>query len=240
MAVTTIATFFPKPPSASRHYRHVLAGVIRSEKDIYALFAATWHNEHHQALVSTAEVELINDAEALGAMIGPLKLLKLEFSSSSFDSQTLVRINALAQTIGSALMQMFHFSTHLTPRLKGRFERLTGALADNTIGDVMAVLTLIEQSLKTSDPLPSMLPVPLLARALGLQQHILRLDKGEDVITKDQILDESFRKYCVVVGSFVQLLAACDDLVMEVKKVCGETHVIDVENWPLMNHAEVS
>lgn len=238
MAFTAVVMLFPRPPSASRHHRGVLARVIRSEKDLYALYTATWHHGHHKTLVATAEAELLKDGETLGSIMGPLKMLKLEFSTSNFDSDTLVRISLLCSTIGSSLMQMFHFSAHLPQRLRDRFERLSGAFKDTNIGDIMAVLTLVEQSLKTGDPLPSLLPVPLVARAINLQQKLLRLDKGEDVVSKEMILQEEFRRYCVVLGAYVQLLGACDELVMVVKRVCGETHVVDIENWPLLDHVD--
>ncbi|KAF2098023.1 hypothetical protein NA57DRAFT_76820 [Rhizodiscina lignyota] len=230
---SAIVMFFPRPPSASRHFRQVMSGTIRNIKDLYALFVATF-NDPYDGLLDTVEKEALAIGNTQSSLMGPLKMLKLEFSSSSFDSDTLVKLNALCMTINSAMVQMIVFSAKLPQHLKDRFARLSGALDENIIGDIMAVLTLIEQTLKTSDPLPAVLPVPLTARCLGLQRKVQKLQAGEDVVSKDMIMNEDYRKYCVVVSSFVQFINATDELVMIVKSACGETHLVDVESWPLM------
>jgi len=236
---SAIVMFFPRPPSASRHYRKIMAGTIRNMKDLYALFVASF-SDPHEGLLDTVEKETLNIAETQLALIGPIKMLKLEFSSTNFDSDTLTRVNSLCMVINQAMVQLFLFSAKLPTRLRQRFVRLSGALDENIVGDIMAVLTLIEQSLKTADPLPALLPVPLTARCLGLQRKMKKLQSGEDVITRDMIMDEEYRKYCVVVSSFVQIVSVADELVMVVKEACGETHVVDVESWPLMSREDQS
>lgn len=237
LAMAAIVMFFPRPPSANRHYRHVIAGVLRRHKDMYALFVTAWNNPRKD-LVATAEAEAISNGEAVGAILGPLKLLKLEFSTSPFDAPTLIKICVLCQTINTSLMQLFHFSAKLPPHLKSRFGRLSSAFEESLIGEIMAVLTMAELSLKTGDPLPALLPTPLIARSLGLQSKLMRLSVGEDVVTTEMVLDEEFRKYCCVLGAFVQALTAIDEMVMAIKACCGETHVVDVENWPLLEDSE--
>lgn len=231
---SAVVMLIPRPPSASRHYRAVLAASIRNMKDLYALFVASWHNMP-EGLLDTAVTETINAADTLGSLLGPIKMLKFEFSTTSFDSETLTKVTGLCMTINQALIQLFTFSTRLPPHLRRRFAALSGALEESVVGDVMAVLSLIEASLKTGDPLPAVLPVPLLARSLGLQRKLRKLESGEDFVNREMILDEDFRKYCVVVASFVQILGATDELVMIIKGASGETHVVDLEAWPLMS-----
>lgn len=202
-------------------------------KDLYALFVASYRDPH-EGLIDTVEKETLTIAESHLALIGPIKMTKLEFSITNFDADTLTKVNSLCMTNNQALVQLFIFSAKLRTELRDRFVRLSGALDENIVGDIMAVLTLIEQSLKTGDPLPALLPVPLTARCLGLQRRVQKLRSGEEFVTKEMIMNEEYRKYCVVISSFVQIINATDELVLVVKGACGETHVVDAESWPLM------
>lgn len=225
-----IVTFLPRPPSAARHNCEVISGTIRTNKDLYALLLASWRNPHDD-LSAVAEKLAIQNAETLAALAGPIALLRFEFSSSNFDSATLRQVLGLCVTINESLGQLLIFSVKLSQQLKNRFASLSGALDEGVIGDIMAVLTLVEQALKTGDPLPAMLPVPLVARCLGASRNTnTDAEWDRHALSLDLVREESFRKYCVVLSAFVQLLGAVDELVFVVKGAVGETQIVDLED----------
>lgn len=59
-----IVTFFPKPPSGSRHVRRLLFKNLLGVKDRYALFASTWRDPSSD-LIEIAEKEGIAFYEVL-------------------------------------------------------------------------------------------------------------------------------------------------------------------------------
>jgi hypothetical protein len=225
---SAIVIFIPRPPSASRHYRRILSRTIRSNKDLYALYVASWSHEYPD-LKETTEKQILINSETLASIAGPVLLLKFEFSSSNFDAATLTHVTNLCMTINQSLSQLLVYSSLLPRDLKEMFARLSGALDERIIGDLMAVLTLVEQSLKTGDPLPAVLPVPLIARCVGLNRAFARQESGHGTLSMDTIKEKGFRKYCVVMSAFVQMLSAADELVWRIKTAVGETSYVDVE-----------
>jgi hypothetical protein len=233
---SAIVIFIPRPPSASRHYRRILSSTIRSNKDLYALFVTSWSHEYSD-LKETSEKQILTDSETLEAIAGPIGLLKFEFSSSNFDVVTLTHVTNLCMTINQSLSQLLVYSSLLPQAQKERFARLSGALDERVIGDLMAVLTLVEQSLKTGDPLPAVLPVPLIASCVRLNRAFAGEEAGQLTLGTDAIREEGFRKYCVVLSAFIQLLGATDELVWRVKTAVGETSYVDVEQ-PFLSRNE--
>lgn len=225
---SAIVIFIPRPPSASRHCRRILSSTLRSSKDLYALYVTSWSHEYPD-LKETSEKQILTNGETLGSILGPIGLLKFEFSSSNFDAGTLTHVTNLCMTINQSLGQLLMYSSQLPQHLKERFARLSGALDERVVGDLMAVLTLVEQSLQTGGPLPALLPVPLIARCVGLNRAFAREEAGKGSLSMDTIKEEGFRKYCVVLSAFVQLLGAADELVWQVKTAVGETSYVDVE-----------
>lgn len=219
---SAIVTFFPRPPSASRHYRRVLSSTIRNSKDLYALYVTSWSRDYTD-MQETSEKNTLANYKTLAEIAGPINLLKFEFSSSNFDAATLTHVVNLCMTINQCLSQLMVYSKALPQDLKDRFARLSGALDDRIIGDLMAVLTLVEQSLKTGDPLPAVLPVPLIARCANLDRAFSKAEAGNGSLTMDTIREEGFRKYCVVLSAFIQLLGSADELVWWIKTAVGET-----------------
>jgi len=208
----------------------VISGILRTDKDLYALLISSWRNPHDD-LSAVAEKNAIQYAETLAGLIGPIALLRFEFSSSNFGSENLGKVVDLCITMNESLAQLLIFSAKLPQHLKDRFARLTGALDEAFVGELMAVITLVEQALKTGDPLPALLPVPLVARSARISRNIGTNEEwGRHALTVDMVRDEGFRKYCVVLSAFVQLLGAIDELVLVVKEAVGETQMVDLED----------
>lgn len=226
---SAIVIFIPRPPSASRHYRRILSNTLRTNKDLYALFVSS-HTRTYTDLQETTERSILTNWNTLNEIAGPINLLKFEFSSSNFDAATLTRVTNLCMSMTQQLSQLLTYSRSLPPDLLHRFRHISGAFDQDIIGDLMAVLTLIEQSLKTGDPLPAILPVPLVARCVRLDRAFTEAEAGHGhvaTLSRDTIRGEGFRGYCVVLSAFVQLLGCADELVWWVKGAVGETSRVD-------------
>jgi hypothetical protein len=219
-AAALIVQLFPRPPSASRHVCKSLSNVIRSLSDHYALLLSCWGQGREEGLA--AEKLALNVAESLTALDGPIALLRFEFSSSPFDSDRLGQVQSLCQELNQNISRLLYLSASLPGHLQTRLARQAGLLDHHNIGDVMAVLGVVEQSLKTGDPLPEVLPTPLLNRC-----HDFWTTRQVDImLSKDLIRDENYRRFCVAVSAYLKFLAAVDDLVLVMKGTLGESHIV--------------
>ncbi|KAJ5958666.1 Brefeldin A sensitivity protein-related protein [Penicillium vulpinum] len=219
-AAALIVQLFPRPPSASRHVCKSLSNVIRSLSDHYALLLSCWGQGREEGLA--AEKLALNLAETLAELDGPIALLRFEFSGSPFDSDRLGQVQALCQELNQNIARLLYLSASLPEHLQTRLARQAGLLDHRNIGDVMAVLGVVEQSLKTGDPLPEVLPTPLLKRChdFWTTRHV------EIMLSKDLIRDENYRRFCVAVSAYLKFLAAVDDLVLVMKGTLGESHIV--------------
>lgn len=230
-AAALIVQIFPRPPSAARHICKSLSNALRSLSDHYALLLSCWGQpDRDEGLV--AESLAMDLAQTLSALDGPVALLRLEFSSSPFDSDRLGQVKSLCQELNQHLGRLLYLSASLPEHLQSRLARRVGLLDHRNIGDVMAVLGVVEQALKTGDPLPEVLPTPLLKRCMEYwQTHQIDIP-----LTKELIRDENYRRFCVAVSSYLKFLAAVDDLVLVLKGTLGESHIVNRE---LMHDGDV-
>ncbi|KAJ5794615.1 Brefeldin A sensitivity protein-related protein [Penicillium paradoxum] len=219
-AAALIVQLFPRPPSASRHICKSLSNVIRSLSDHYALLLSCWGQGREEGLA--AEKLALNLAETLMDLDGPIALLRFEFSSSPFDSDRLGQVQALCQELNQNLARLLYLSASLPEHLQARMARKVGLLNHHNIGDVMAVLAVVEQSLKTGDPLPEVLPTPLLNRC----HEFWQLHQVDIILSKDLIRDENYRRFCVAISAYLKFLATVDDLVLVMKGTLGESHIV--------------
>lgn len=227
VAAATVVQFFPRPPSATRHVCRSLSKTIRSLSDHYALLLTCWGHPEHRETGQIAHQISIDQAEKLISLNGPIGLLRFEFSSSLLDSHTLKQVQSLCHELNQNIGRLLFLSASLPLDLQNRLARIFGILDHKQVGDAMAVLGVIEQSLKTGDPLPEVLPTPLLKRSYEYWLHRpVELRLGVDLIR-----DENYRKFCVAVSSYVKFLGVVDELVLVVKKALGEVHVVSREVW---------
>ncbi|KAJ5089192.1 hypothetical protein N7532_007876 [Penicillium argentinense] len=231
-AAALIVQVFPRPPSAARHICKSLSNAIRSLSDHYALLLSCWGQpDRDEGLV--AEQLALDLAETLASLDGPVALLRLEFSSSPFDSDRLAQVKSLCQELNQHLGRLLSLSASLPEHFQQRLARHAGLLDNRNIGDIMAVLAVVEQALKTGDPLPEVLPTPLLKRCF----EFWKAHQVEIELSKDLMRDENYRKFCVAVSSYLKFLGAVDDLVLVMKGTLGESHVVNRE---LMNDLKVA
>lgn len=275
---SAFVTYFPRPPSAGRHYRRVLSRTLSSFQDRYALLVThATHVEHNRdrevqvppgthhpngsGFMSTVEKNTIETADLLSSILGPIQLLKFEFSSTDFTAGGLSKITSLTTNMNFNLFQLFYYLSQLPPEFKRRFFLLSGAFGQQFVGDFMGVLSLLSHSLESGDALPHVLPAPLTVRAFrGRVENFYQSNAGEasgqptstngvnnqtsreSTGHSNSVLgpinrkmleanEEGFRKYCVVLSSLVGLLNAIDETILVVKEELGEAHFVDIERW---------
>lgn len=223
-AAALVVQVFPRPPSAARHICKSLSNAIRSLSDHYALLLSCWGQPDRDEGLAAQKLA-IDVAETLRALDGPVALLRLEFSSSPFDSEQLTQVKALCQELNQHIGRLLHLSASLPEHLQSRLARHAGILDHRNIGDIMAVLGVVEQALKTGDPLPEVLPSPLLNRCYEYwQKHQVEIS-----LSRDLVRDESYRRFCVAISSYLKFLGAVDDLVLLMKGALGESHIVSRE-----------
>ncbi|TIA79417.1 hypothetical protein D6C76_03603 [Aureobasidium pullulans] len=221
-AVSFVVTLLPWPSSLSRNIARKLSGVLDNEADHYAALLSSWADlDSHNRHTSAVEAVTVRLAADLGALSGPIASLKFELSSSVFDSQTCGRIKSIAEFINYQLAHLHIRAATLSPELRRRFAIASGILDHRAIADVMVVLGIVAQSLKTGDPLPARLPTPLLKKCL---EH----GHGADVesLTIAVLKKEGIRGYTVCMSAYLGFLSGVDELVLALKEAVGEAHHI--------------
>ncbi|KAH6689080.1 hypothetical protein F5X68DRAFT_204911 [Plectosphaerella plurivora] len=221
-----IVQVFPKPPSATNHVRKTLANSVRTLSDHYALLLSNWGRSatdgNDAALDAVASQISLELAEALAAVDPSIALLKMEPTFGPFDQTVLQRTQEQCQYMNQALGGLLKLAASLPREFQDRLVRLSGIQDNRTIGDVMAVLGIIEQALRTGSPLPERLPAPLVRRAVD---SYLQVDDGS-MMSAVLVKDENHRRYCVAVSLYLKFLTSIDDLVLVLKSALGERHII--------------
>lgn len=164
-AAGAIVTFIPKPPSATRDVANTLARNLRRIKDLHALFLTTFYAPPSD-LTKVVEANTLAAAEAIDSLGPRIPTLKYEFTSTNLDPKTLSQVIKHSVALNQSIAQLFTYATTLSPDLKTRFAHFCVVQDTRLAGDIMAVLTLLEQTLKAGDPLPAMLPTPLMGRMI--------------------------------------------------------------------------
>ncbi|KAG9964541.1 hypothetical protein KCU61_g2774, partial [Aureobasidium melanogenum] len=221
-AISFIVTLLPWPSSLSRNIARKLSGVLNREADHYAALLSSWSDlESHDKHTVAIEAVTIQLAEELSVLSGPIQSLKFELSSSVFDSTTCGSIKSIAEFINYQLAHLHIRAATLSPEMRHRFAVASGILDHRSIADVMVVLNIVAQSLKTGDPLPVRLPTPLLKNCL---EH----GHGSSVesLTIDVLKKEGVRGYTVCMSAYLGFLSGVDELVLALKEAVGEAHHI--------------
>jgi Aromatic acid exporter family member 2/Fusaric acid resistance protein-like len=221
-AAAIIVNFLPRPPSANRHYRRLLAESLGSARDRYALFSSSWADPAPH-LTEVAERETLAIGEVLFSIAGPIKLTRLEFSTSNINADTLSQVCQLCMVMNQNITQLLLYTARLSPELKMRIISPTGASDKDLVIELMAVLTLVQQALKTGDPLPAMLHTPLFAKSIEIARRRVNGGETAELFIRDGLGDEGLRKYVSVLNSLVQFLGALDELVLVLKRAVGES-----------------
>ncbi|KAJ4188628.1 hypothetical protein NW759_016819 [Fusarium solani] len=97
------------------------------------------------------------------------------------------------------------------------------------VAEIMAVLTVVQQTLKTEDALPAVLPTPLLTKATAFsREHLQEAVRDNGLYKEYEVDDEGLRWYVVILNAFLQMLAGLDELVLVLKRAVGESSNISI------------
>ncbi|KAM5356927.1 hypothetical protein ACJ41O_003573 [Fusarium nematophilum] len=218
-----VVQLFPSPPSATNHVCKTLANSVRTLSDHYALLVSHWGRpDQNSALGPVAEQISLEVAEILLSLNASIAVLKGELSFGPFDSNVLKQTQEQCQYMNQALGGLLNLAASLPIELQERLVHNAGILDDRSIGDVMAVLGIVEQALRTGSPLPERLPAPLVRRVVESYQ----LQQRGALLSTTLVQDENHRRYCVGVSLYLKFLTTVDDLVLILKEALGERHII--------------
>ncbi|KAK1764196.1 hypothetical protein QBC33DRAFT_561941 [Phialemonium atrogriseum] len=218
-----VVQLFPRPPSATKHVCKTLANTVRTLSDHYALLLSHWgRTDQNSPLGAVAEQISLEVSDTLLSLNGAISLLKVELSFGRFDKKVLKETQEQCQYMNQSLGRLLELSTSLPKELQDRLVRTVGILDDRSIGDIMAVLGIIELSLRTGSPLPERLPAPLVRRFFDswYAQH------RNAMLSTTLVRDENYRRYCVAMSSYLKFLSTIDDLVLVLKAGLGECHIV--------------
>lgn len=224
VGVGTVAQLFPHPPSAAKHISKTLSTSIRAISDHYALLLSCWGRGQEDGRILAEPISL-QMAESLVLLNGPIQLLRYEFSSSRFDSSSMDQVKLLCHGLNRNLGRLLSLSASLPQEYQDRLARMTGLLDHRCIGEIMAVLSVCEQALKTGDAPPELLPTPLMQRSMEYW-HAHAMDT---LLSPEMLREEDYRRYCVGVSAYVKFLSTVDELVLVIKGVLGESHLVSWE-----------
>jgi hypothetical protein len=222
-----IVQVFPKPPSAANHVRKTLANSVRTLSDHYALLLSHWGRDPGDsgaaaALGAVSAQISLELSEALMAIDPAIALLRMEPSFGPFDQTVLRQVQQQCQYMNQALGGLLKLAATLPREFQARLNDVAGIQSDRSIGDIMAVLAIVEQALRTGSPLPERLPAPLVRRAVESYVQMT----GATMVSTVQVKDENHRRYFVAVTLYLKFLTSIDDLVLVLKLALGESHII--------------
>uniref|UniRef100_L2FE22 Uncharacterized protein n=1 Tax=Colletotrichum fructicola (strain Nara gc5) TaxID=1213859 RepID=L2FE22_COLFN len=217
---------FPRPMTGSRQYRHILSTSLLGVKDRYALLVSTWRMPPED-LVQFIEKETAMCDGILDAIGRPIELTKFEFSTSNIDTETLRRATYLCRSINASLAELGLYMTELPLPLRARLMSSMSIDEENLVVDLMSTLSLVQQSLDSGEPLPALLPTPLISRALRARE--VQRAKQDDLNVREQLEGHDGRQLIGAINAFTRFLGAVDDLVMVTKKAVGETSHVNLE-----------
>ncbi|KAI8181247.1 hypothetical protein K4K54_002172 [Colletotrichum sp. SAR 10_86] len=217
---------FPRPMTGSRQYRHILSTSLLGVKDRYALLVSTWRMPPED-LVQFIEKETAMCDGILDAIGRPIELTKFEFSTSNIDTETLRRATYLCRSINASLSELGLYMTELPLPLRARLISSMSIGEENLVVDLMSTLSLVQQSLDSGEPLPALLPTPLISRALRARE--VQRAKQDDLNVREQLEGHEGRQLIGAINAFTRFLGAVDDLVMVTKKAVGETSHVNLE-----------
>jgi Aromatic acid exporter family member 2 len=225
IAASIIVQILPRPVSATRHLCRSLSSCIRTLCDHYALLLSSLGEPNSPGLEAVVGQISIQLSQSLGALNPLIALVRFEFSTSLFDSVSLSKISKLCIQINYSLARLLYITSSLSVEYQQLLSQQVGMRNHHSIGDVMAVLGVIEQALKTGDALPEVLPTPLVTRHLTHWS----MSSVDLIMSVDKVKDAEYRKFCAALSAYLLFLGGVDDLVLVMKEVLGEAHVVSRE-----------
>ncbi|TQV99644.1 hypothetical protein V2A60_005100 [Cordyceps javanica] len=229
-AAALIVQMLPKPPSGTHHVAKTLANTLHKLSDHYALLISHWGSGSavgddfsgvRNVITSTA----LGVGQSLSALNDPIAMLKFETTMSPFDKTSLRRAQEILMHMNQSLTKVMLAATTLPIEYQQRLIKTSGIADETSISNIMSVLVLAKQSLRSGGPLPERLPTPLIATCYGdfcAKHSFVEL-------RREYMESEDFRAYCVALSAYLTFLHCADELVILLKETVGESHI--VHDW---------
>ncbi|KAF3906893.1 hypothetical protein ABW21_db0209595 [Orbilia brochopaga] len=224
-AAAIIVQIFPRPPSATRNASKSLATSLSDITSFYSEIMSHFLTQEEGAPAEPMDKlqerisKLYTDMQEL---VPRIQMVRFEPSSSPFTCESLLKVEDQLGKILESLSLISFVSPRLTPMYQKRLEVQTEFARTDTIACIMAVLGVLEGSLRTGHPLAEVLPVPLLGRLRKVPGPSDRVDS----VTRDMLNNEEWTVFAVTLMAVTSLYSRIDDLVMTVKDAVGEKHYI--------------
>ncbi|KAF3928635.1 hypothetical protein AA313_de0206271 [Arthrobotrys entomopaga] len=220
-----IVQIIPRPPSATRNASKSLATVLSDLTHFYADTMSHFLTSDDESPESVPEkiqeriALLYTQLQELGPQI---KMVQFEPSSSPYTSDNLAKIAQYLGKILESLSIMAFLTSRLTPTYKRRLEIQTDFAKTETVASIMAILGVLEGSLRTGHPLAEILPVPLLAKLRKVRAPA----EGVESLTREMLNNEDWSTFVITMMAVTSLYSRIDDLVITVKDAVGEKYYV--------------
>ncbi|THU86398.1 hypothetical protein K435DRAFT_822159 [Dendrothele bispora CBS 962.96] len=192
---------------------------------------------------------LLNAADALSATRSLTGIARWEGSiRGKWPIEEYMRLLDVESEMISSLAQLGGALAHMDDEWRVQFLHSTKALNPHFITDVMAVFSLISQSLRTAEPLHTVLPQSLIGRLMyhshshhHMHMHHPQPDRSEggstlaeskrSSMSLDHIASIDYMYYATGVVAIFQLLESLDELHRITKRLCGEVPLKGFVDW---------
>ncbi|KAF9521875.1 hypothetical protein CPB83DRAFT_840925 [Crepidotus variabilis] len=156
------------------------------------------------------------------------------------------KIAELQMAIAYSLSHLISVIKHLEPSWTIAFLRRTRFLDPDFQGDLLAVISMVSNSLRTGSPLPQITPCPLLDR-FTLRYHglnVIHKEAKEDyglprTLTLDTLRNEQYLIFCVGVATAYSIVNRLDMLMVAVKQLVGEQYHIHGVGLPMQQQSNL-
>ncbi|KAF5318091.1 hypothetical protein D9619_012029 [Psilocybe cf. subviscida] len=228
-----IASFLPPSTTIRRYQRSLLATTSAEMGTIYCAilsFANTKHEEEIQDII----VSLIALRSKLARSNALRTNVGYEFSlRGRWPSERYQAVADLQMALAYSLSHLMSVLEHLEPSWSRAFLRRTRFLDPDFQGDILAVVSMISNSLRNGTPLPQITPCPLLDRFThkyhGLD--VIHKDSEEDYglprnLSVETLRNEQYLMFCVGISIAYGIINRLDKLMLAVKEIVGEQYHI--------------
>ncbi|KAF7303825.1 hypothetical protein MIND_00612300 [Mycena indigotica] len=250
-AASSIVMMFP-PVSGRKAVRTRNAGSIASLASLYSFVVSAWISLNRtegedcktvqpvkQAWVASFRKRLLAVAVELQTVRELTGLARWEGSirgkwpAEQYEKLVNVQLDML-----TILAQLGVSLTQLDPEWQQDFLHSSKVLNPNFIADVMALFSLISQSLRTKDPMHQVLPTSLLDRLFYHDSHHANvlspnLDSAKLSVlgAVERVKSVGYIHYASSVVSVYQLIRCVDELHALTRELCGEVPLAGFQSW---------
>ncbi|KAF5319812.1 hypothetical protein D9611_012858 [Ephemerocybe angulata] len=228
-----IASLLPPTMTLRRYQRSTLSTTCSELGTIYCAtvsFATERRPTSVQEIISTllATRSKLNRSATLSTNI------VYEFSlRGRWPKKRYRQILDLQIAVSYSISHLLSVIEHLEPRWTQAFLKRSRFLDPDFQGDVLAVFSMISNSLRTGNPLPQVTPCPLVDRFM-MRYHgldVIHRDSEEDyglprLLTLETLQNEQYMMFCVGVSTAYSLINRLDRLMLATKEIVGEQYHI--------------